>query len=320
MKRVIRFMIICSIILWQSASLAGSVGIGTNPQGSLGYSIASAIAKVITEYGGIETRAVGMGGSSVFIPQVNSGELAFGTSNTFETIFATTGGGNFSGTPNPNLRVVAALVPFTVGIMVRADSDIKEITDLKGKRFPSKYARMKLVGLIQDAVFEAVGMSEKDIRPVPVPNFVKGSELLAEGKVVGVLTSPGSGVTKKTNALVPVRFLNIPNTPQVVASLTKSLPSAYLAKVKPSKGNTGIMEPIHLVGYQYALVTNSSVAEEVAYKAAKATAENKKSLSEAHGVFNRFIPENMVVSLPGATYHPGAIKYYKERGWWPPAK
>ena len=315
-----RVMIICAVILWHSAVLAASVGIGTNPQGSLGYSIAAAVAKVITEKGGIETRAVGMGGSSVFIPQVNSGEIAFGTSNTFEAIFATTGGGNFSGTPNPNLRVVAALVPFTVGIMVRADSDIKKITDLKGKRFPSKYARMKLVGLIQDAVFKAVGMSEKDIRPVPVPNFVKGSELLAEGKVVGVLTSPASGVTKKTNALVAVRFLNIPNTPQVVASMSKSLPSAYLAKVKPSKRTTGILEPIHLVGYQYAIVTNAGVAEDVVYKATKATAENKKSLAEAHGVFNRFVPKNMVVSLPGAKYHPGAIKYYKERGWWPPAK
>lgn len=315
-----RLMIICAVILWHSAALAESAGIGTNPQGSLGYSIASALAKVMTENGGIETRAIGMGGSSVFIPQVNSGEIAFATSNTFEAIFATTGSGNFSGKPNPNLRVVAALVPFTVGIMVRADSDIKKITDLKGKRFPSKYARMKLVGLIQNAVFKAVGMSEKDIRPVPVPNFVRGSELLAEGKVAGVLTAPGSGVTKKTNALVAIRFLNIPNTPQVVASLSKSLPSAYLAKVKPSKRSTGILEPINLVGYQYALVTSSSLSEEVVYKTAKAIAENKKSLAEAHGVFNRFVPEKMVVSLPGAKYHPGAIKYYKERGWWPSAK
>lgn len=315
-----RLMIICAVILWHSAALAESAGIGTNPPGSLGYSIASALAKVITEKGGIETRAIGMGGSSVFLPQVNSGEIAFGTSNTFEAIFATSGSGNFSGTPNPNLRVVAALVPFEVGIMVRADSKFKKITDLKGTRFPSKYARMKLVGLIQNAVFKAVGMSEKDLRPVPVPNFVRACELLAEGKVAGVLTAPGSGITKKTNALVAVRFLNIPNTPEVVASMSKSVPSAYLAKVKPGKRYTGVLEPINLVGYQYAIVTNSSLAEEVVYKAAKALAENKKSLAEAHGVFNRFVPKNMVLALPGAKYHPGAIKYYKERGWWPSAK
>ena len=48
--------------------------------------------------------------------------------------------------------------------------------------------------------------------------------------------------------------------------------------------------------------------------------KNQKKLSESHGVFNRFVPKNMVVSLPGATYHAGAIKYYKERGWWPPAE
>ena len=317
MKWAVKILVVCTALLWQSPVHAQSMGIGTNPQGSLGFSIASALAKVMTENGEIDTRAVGMGGSSVFIPQVNSGELAFSTSNTFESIFATTGTGYFPGQPNPNLRVMAALVPFTVGIMVRADSDVHSLTDLKGKRFPSEYASMKLVGSIQDAIFKAIGMSDENIEPVPVPNFVKGAELMVEGKVIGVLLAPGSGVTKKTNAQVPVRFLDIPNTPEVLASLSESLPSSSLVLVNPGKRATGVLEPTHLVGYQYALLTHAGVSDDVVYKSVKAIAENKKNLAQSHGIFNSFSPEKMVAELPGATYHPGAIKYYKERGWWP---
>jgi len=312
-----KIFILCAALLWQTSAQAEPLGIGTNPQGSLGFSIASALAKVMAENGGLETRAVGMGGSSVFIPQVNSGELAFSTSNTFEAIFATTGTGYFSGQPNPNIRVMAALVPFTVGIMVREDSGIRELTELKGKRFPAEYASMKLVGSIQDAIFKAIGMSNEDIRPVPVPNFIKGAELMVEGKVVGVLLAPGSGITKKTNAQVPIRFLSIPNTPEVVASLSESLPSSTLVVVQPGKRATGVLEPTTLVGYQYALITHAGMDDDVVYKAVKALAENKKSLAKSHGIFNSFKPERMVVDLPGATYHPGAIKYYKEQGWWP---
>ena len=315
-----KIFIVCAILLWQSAANAEPNGIGTNPQGSLGYSIAAALAKVMTEDGKVDTRAVGMGGSSVFIPQVNSGELTFSTSNTFEAIFATKGTGYFPGRPNPNLRIVAALVPFSVGIMVRKDSGIRKLTELKGKRFPAKYASMKLVKSIQDAIFKAVGMNDQSISAVPVPNFVKGAELMVEGKVVGVLLAPGSGITRKTNAQVPVRFLSIPNTPEVKSSLSASLPSTKLVLVKPGKRATGILEPTYLVGYQYALLSHKGASNKVVYNVVKAIAENKKKLARSHGIFNRFSPKKMVVLMPGATYHPGAIKYYKERGWWPPAK
>jgi hypothetical protein len=317
MKWSTKILACSAVLLWCSAALADPKGIGTNPQGSLGYSIASALAKVMTEEGDVETRAIGMGGSSVFIPQVNSGELAFSTSNTFEAIFATNGTGYFSGHPNPDLRIAAALVPFTVGIMVPNDSDVKSLTDLKGKPFPAKYSSMKLVGAIQDAVFNAVGMDESSIQAVPVPNFIKGAELMVEGKVAGVLLAPGSGITKKTNAQVPVRFLDIPNTESAAASLARDLPSSRLVEVKPGKRATGVHEPIHLVGYQYALITNAHVPDETVYKAVKALAENKEKLAQSHGIFNRFSPDKMVASMPGATYHPGAIKYYKEKGWWP---
>ena len=292
------------------------VAIGTLPQGSLGFAIASALAKVGTEKGGLQVRAIGQGGSSVYLPKVNSGEIEFGTSNTFEATFATQGTGNFEGRPNPELRIAAMLVPFEVGLMVAKDSDIRQVTDLKGKPFPTGYAKMKLVGIMQDAIFNAVGMTEGDLKPVPVPNFVKGAALLAEGKVAGVLLAPGSGVVKQTHAKKPVRFITIPNTPQVEASIRKALPGSRLVEVKPSKSLVSIASPVHLIGYQYALMTGAKVDEDTVYRLVKALHGNKKALAEAHGVFRRFDPARMAPNLSGATYHPGAVRFYREAGLW----
>lgn len=293
------------------------LAIGTLPQGSLGYAIASAVAKTVTGATDLEVRAVGQGGSSVYLPQVNAGEMEFGTSNTFEAIFATQGTGNFEGRPNPDLRVATMLVPFTVGLMVQKDSDIQAVTDLKGKPFPVDYAKMKLVGIMQDAIFRAVGMANSDLEPVPVPNFVKGAELLAQGKVAGVLLAPGSGVVKKTHAMTPVRFLDIPKTPDVESAIQDALPGSRLVKVEPNARLQSIAEPVHLIGYQYALMTNKHVADDVVYEVVKAIHGGKEGLASAHGIFNRFDPAKMTADLPGATFHPGAVKFYQEAGLWP---
>jgi len=295
----------------------GPIAIGTLPQGSLGFAIASAMAKVASETTDLAVRAVGQGGSSVYIPQVASGELAFGTSNTFEAIFATTGTGNFAGRANPDIRVAALLVPFAVGLMVAKDSDIHAVTDLKGRPFPVGYARQKLVAIMQNAIFQAVGMSPDDIDGVPVPNFVEGANLLAQGKVAGVLLAPGSGVVKKTHAKAPVRFITIPNEPAVAASIQAALPGTRLVLVKPNPRLVSIAEPVHLIGYQYALLTSAGADDDMVYAMVKALAENKDKLAKAHGIFRRFDPARMAARLAGATFHPAAIRYYKEVGAWP---
>ncbi len=290
------------------------MGIASLPQGSLGYSIASALAKVGADQANLPMRAVGLGGSSVYVPQINAREIEFGTSNTFEAIFATLGTGNFAGRAHPNVRMVAALQPFQVGIMVRDDSGIRSLQDLKGKSFPVGYSSQKLVGVMQDAIFDAVGIRTGDLDGVPVPNFVKGAEMLAEGTVAGVLLAPGSGVVQKANAQVPMRFVSIPNDPAVEARIRAALPSTSLVLVKPNPRMATIREPVYLLGYQYALITHDRMDEDVVYRFVKALHDNKKELAAAHGSFNGFDPKAMAIDLPGAIYHPGAVKYYRESG------
>ena len=293
------------------------LAVATLPQGSLGYAIAAAIADVASADTGLSLRAVGQGGSDLYLPQVAQGGVAFGTSNAFEIVFATQGTGNFEGRPNPDLRIAALLAPFEVGFMVPADSDIRTVADLAGRDVASGYVRQALVGVIQDAVLEASGVDPADIRPVPVANFVEGAELLAQGRAEAVLLSPGSGVVRQTHAARPVRFLPIEDAPAVAESVAEALPGASLSLVEPVERMPEIVEPVHLVGYQYALATGAGVPDETVRTVVEALHANPEGLAEAVAPFRRFDPSAMARPVEGAAYHPGAITFYEEAGIWP---
>ena len=128
-----------SVALAAGSATAQSVSIGTLPQGSLAYGIASSVAKVISDNSDLITRAVGIGGSNIFIPQVNMGKLEMSTANAVEANFAVRGTGTFPGKPNPNLLILTRLLTFQTGFMVRKDSSIQSLADLKGQKVPSGF-------------------------------------------------------------------------------------------------------------------------------------------------------------------------------------
>ena len=138
-----------------SSAIARPVSIGALPQGSLSYSVASAVAKVVADKTDLKTRAIGIGGGNIYHPQVHQGKLDMSTAALPDTIFALTGKGPYEGRKHANLRVLARLLEFQTGFMVRKDSNIRSLADLKGKPFPSGFTSQKLVGVLVRAAFAA---------------------------------------------------------------------------------------------------------------------------------------------------------------------
>lgn len=306
--------ILTAAALVSTGAVAQTVSIGTLPQGSLAYGIASAAAKVISDKAGLTTRAVGFGGSNIFIPQVNQGRIEMSTANAVEAHFAKDGTGTFEGRKNPNLRALARLFAFQTSYMVKKDSKFQKITDFKGEAFPSGFTSQKIVEVLISATFAMEGMSWKDVKPVPVPNFVRGTDELVSGKVVASFLAPGSAIVRKANAAVKVRFLSLDASPAKLAKMRAVAPGAYFTTVKPSKQMPYIEKPTVMVGFDYLLLAGKHVSDEIAYKSAKALHENKKALIAGHGVFRRFQPKQMAKKGVGVDYHPGAAKFYREAG------
>ena len=135
-------------------------------------------------------RAVDVGESNLYIPQVNQGKLKMSTANAVEANFALRGIATFSCKPDSNLLILTRLFTFQTGFMVRKDTDIQAITDFKGRRFPSGSTIQKPVEILIRAAFATERITFKDVKSLPVPNFLRVIDELVSGKIEASYCAP----------------------------------------------------------------------------------------------------------------------------------
>src|SRR4029079_15260014 len=73
--------------------------------------------------------------------------------------------------------------------------------------------------------------------------------------------------------------------------------------------------PAQTYGVLATLVTSAKVPDDVVYNLVKATFDNFDEFKKLHPAFANLAPETMVKDGLSAPLHPGAVKYYKEKGW-----
>jgi TRAP transporter TAXI family solute receptor len=301
-----------------SAAMAQAevVGIGTSKQGGFTYSAGAAIAKA-AGMGGVRMLVRPYGGSGVYVPAVNKGELQFALANALETRYAVTGTGAYEGRQQPNVRVVSVMLPLRVAIFTRKDSPIKTIADLRGKRVPGVFGAARTLKVLMDGELANAGMSYKDVKIVKAAGIIGNANDFAAGKSDVFFFAVGSGKVLQVDAKVGgIRALPIDPSPAAMARLKKFVPVAYALKVNPGKRMAGILKPTYVMAYPYLVLTNAKVSDDMVYKVAKAMHGNRKAMIGAFRPMAGFSPKRMVTDLGPVKYHPGAIKFYKEMGLW----
>lgn len=320
MKKMTAISLGLAITLGLTAPVyAKTFTVGTNPQGSLFYSLGAALSKVMVEKTDKQYRVSPFAGSSTFIPMLNSGRLSFGFANGGEATFAHQGIGSFENRANENLRLVGVAIATQTSFAVPTKSSIKSIADLKGKRLPSGYNSGRTFHYYSNAALSSGDMSIKDAKKVPMPNFVKAINALAEDRIDAALVPMNVGVGKKAMATMSDgwRYVSLENTPAAKEAVTKNLPSARIVSVSPSKSKTGVVtNPTNMIEVDFYILTGAHVSEDTVYNLVMTMASNKDALGKAFGAFKRYDPKKMVQDNP-VPYHPGAIKAYKEMGIWP---
>ena len=311
MTRILAF---AAAALLAGGAQAQLLGFGSAPQGSIGYNMSSAIAKAMAEAEGIQSRVQPYSGSSAVLPLVNSGELDLAVCNVLEMQEAANGEGPYAGRKQANLRVLGVIFPLYSSVFVRKDSPVKTLADLKGKRLPYGFTAQVTLERIVDAIIATGGLSRKDIVPVLVPNVIRGADDFMEGKIEGGFFAIGAAkVAEVHKAVGGIRYLPVPDDPAAMAAMRKFMPYAYVTEVKPSPAFVGLDGPTKLMAYDYLVTVGAHVSDDTVYKIAKAMYENKAKLVESLRAFNSFNPDNMHKSMP-ATFHPGSVRYYKEKG------
>lgn len=305
-------------IAFAAPASAQLYGLGTGKQGFFTYAAGAAIAKVAAD-NGLNLRLQPYGGTSAYVPGVNAGEIEFGLANELETHYAVTGQVIYKGKQQNDLRVIAILTPLYSEFFVRKDSGIKTIADLKGKRVPTDYVSQRVLDVLSRGTLANGNLTYNDIQKVPVPNVVGGADEFAKGNADTFMFALGSGKVSEVDAQVGgVRVLAIDPSKEAMARLRKIIPVAYATQVKPGKGRAGVDEPTWVYAYDYLVLANSKVSDDAAYKLAKIMHDNKAALAAGFGALSGFDPARMAKDMGPVKFHPGAIKYYKEIGEWPP--
>jgi len=299
---------------------AQRVTIVTNQQGSLAYSTGAALAKVMNDKMATQARIQPTGGSSTFLPLLDRGEAQYGFVSSLEAIFAQTGTELYEGRQHKNVKIVSELFGLLQGMIVRADSPAKSIADLKGMSIGSRFTSQRIVIFTQNGLLANAGLSEGDVKGVPVVNANAAIMGVGQGKIDTSFAPPGSGVVQNAHAAASssggIRFLPLDESPEAIARMTEVFPSSYVHRIKPAANFPGVTEEIPVMGYPFLLIASGNVSEEDVYRLVKMMHESKDDLAKAFPAFNRFDPKTMARMTQGE-FHPGAIRFYKEAGIWP---
>ncbi|MBL8564382.1 MAG: TAXI family TRAP transporter solute-binding subunit [Hyphomicrobiaceae bacterium] len=206
------------------------------------------------------------------------------------------------------LRGVAAVYPNYIQIVAAKDSGIKSIADLKGKGL-SVGAPKSGTELNARAIFGALAMSYADLAKTEYLPFAESVELIKNRQLDATLQSAGLGVAsiRDLASAVPITVVAIP------ATVAEKLGAPYVAADIPAGTYEGQTEAVPTLAVGNILVTHSDVPEEVVYEMTKQLFENLDGLVAAHKAAKSIKPETAAKGLP-LPLHPGAERYYKEKG------
>ncbi len=301
----------CGPVTNKSEELPRSIAIGTNPAGTGAHAMGSALAAVTSKATSIIGKVQPYNGPNAWISLLDGGELEFGVINILDAKMAATGTANYK-KPHRTIRIAAGgIFPFTAGLVVRDKSDIKQVSDLKGKRMAWDFGGHAINQTWQNAMLEMGGVKPSDVTQVRFSNLNDGVRAVAEGKVDASISALGIGLVEEVNAMEPIRFINLPNT-----EAADKILAPYGASVVKSTPTTGVKGETHVIGYPLQIATSSKVSEKAVYTIVKAWWDNLAELQTLHPIFKRWNKEHQALTNFTVPYHPGAIKFYKEVGVW----
>lgn len=211
--------------------------------------------------------------------------------------------------PLKKLRAVAGVYANYIQIVAGADSGIRSLADLKGKRI-SVGAPKSGTELNARAILKAAGLAYADFSKVEYLPFGESVELMKNRQIDVTLQSAGLGVAalRDLSAAVKVNFVPVPA--EVVAKVGDP---AYRPAVVPASTYEGQSAEVPTVAINNLLVTHAKVSDEVAYQMTKGIFENLERLGNSHSAGRQIKLEKATDGLP-IPLHPGAEKFYREKG------
>lgn len=240
--------------------------------------------------------------------QAGRGEIAFTLADTLSEAWKGNAEVGFKA-PLGKLRAVAAIYPNYIHFVAAADSGIRTLADLKGKRV-SVGAPKSGTELNSRDILRAVGMGYQDFAKVEYLGFAESVELMKNRQLDATILSAGLGVAAVRDLSTALKIVVIPVSAEVVAKIGDP---AYQSGVIPAKTYTDQNADVATVLVPNFLVTHEGVPAETVYKMTRSMVENLDALGNAHAAAKAIRKDALAKGSP-VPLHAGAEKYYREAG------
>jgi len=287
---------------------AQTYGLATMQPGTLNHTTGSAIAKVLKEKADLNTLVQPTAGESVIIQLVGRGEADLGIANILEVVNAISGAS--ATVKQADLQLVGSVHALRVAYFVRKDSGMKTIADLKGKRVTVGYSAMRTIDTLASAMLATAGLSQSDIKPILVPNVIRGADDFLSGSADAFLFAFGAPKVREVDASVGgIIALEIPE--KGMDESRKIFSYGYLTDAVPSPFFIGVAKPQKVYSYDNMLFTNTKVKDELVFKMIDTLEKSKADLVAVQPALREFSKAGLYKKYD-INYHAGALKYFKD--------
>ena len=293
------------------------VTIGTGGVTGVYYAAGGAICRLLNKdraTHGLRCSVESTGGSAYNANAIASRELDFGVAQSDVQFNAYKGEGAFKDSgANDKLRTVFSLHPEPFTVLAHPNAGVTTFEDFKGKRFnvgnPGSGTRAST-----EVLLAAMGWSLGDFSLASELKADEHGPALCDGKIDGFLYGVGHPSANIQDPTTTCGAKLVPLTGAAVDKLLEQHP--YYAKVTiPGGMYNANPDDVQTYGVLATLMTSADVPEEHVYQLVRAVFENFDEFKELHPAFANLDPAAMISQGVSAPLHPGAEKYYREKGW-----
>ncbi len=280
----------------------------TGGTGGTYYPLGGQIGKIISDNTNANVTPQTSGASAENMETLRAGEAEIAFSQTDIAAYAIDGLEMFEGNAIDNIQAIGSLYPETVQLVTTKDSGITSVEDLKGKAVsvgaPGSGAYINAM-----QVLEAHGLTDKDIKPQNL-SFDESTDGIQAGTIDAAFITAGTPTGAVEALSAQNDIVIVPFEDDKIQALIDEYP--YYAQDTVAKGTYNIEADVNTVAVKAMLVVTNDVDEDLVYEMTKALFENTDKITHAKGEFIK--AETALEGLGNLELHPGAAKYFEEKG------
>jgi TRAP transporter TAXI family solute receptor len=291
------------------------INVGTAPPGGAFFVVGTALTEVLAASSGDRNWQVtpeGTSGSQENIRRLTQGDLDFALSNSAITYFSVRGGEGWD--REYPMRTVMTLAPNVALFITTANSGVKTLADLKGKRVVIGPAGAGFEYFVKP-ILEAHGVRYEDFTPLNASQAAS-VDMLTDGSAAAIFIGgaiPTASITQAA-ATMDLHFIPFDDAARAKLSADYLFFAPATIPAETYRGQTAEFAGLD-VGSMH-LVTAADQDENLVYEVTKILWEQREQVVQKHPAGRAINPKN-VTRDTGTPFHPGAIRFYREIGIWP---